>query len=248
LKTLGAIIIAGWLSTAYASNFSVTVTGNTTLSNTDLSNVLLTFPNFGSLAGLPVGATLTSVTLQITGVEVESSAILTNVNAFPATERYVASANFDATDSANASDSTNLDESLVNCLNGGTCSGVASTIFNSGPVTIFTGTTQLIPPTKTLTVTGTTIAGTTAAYAGAGTFTIGFSTLSSFTLSGANNVTFSQATQAQDFVTVVYNYSTPSTSGTPEPASMLLSGGGLLAVTVLGRKKFARRRGDSTVV
>jgi len=38
-------------------------------------------------------------------------------------------------------------------------------------------------------------------------------------------------------VYIVYNYST----GTPEPVSMILFGSGLLAVSLIGRKKFARK-------
>jgi len=42
---------------------------------------------------------------------------------------------------------------------------------------------------------------------------------------------------ASGAVWIVYNYST----GTPEPVSMILFGSGLLAVSFIGRKKFARK-------
>lgn len=41
------------------------------------------------------------------------------------------------------------------------------------------------------------------------------------------------------YAEIVYDYSV--TSGTPEPVSMLLLGGGLLGLSIIGRKKFSRK-------
>ena len=59
------------------------------------------------------------------------------------------------------------------------------------------------------------------------------------TESGSGNATFVNTTKAGGTLTVTYNYTTPS--GVPEPVSMVLFGSGLLAVSLIGRKKFARK-------
>lgn len=55
-----------------------------------------------------------------------------------------------------------------------------------------------------------------------------------------SSITGGAAQGVSGLVTVVYTY-TATTTGTPEPISMLLFGSGLLAVSLLGRKKFARK-------
>jgi len=73
------------------------------------------------------------------------------------------------------------------------------------------------------------LVGVTSAY---GSFAIAYtSTITQGTTSGAS-------VEAE----VVYTYTTSSAGGTPEPVSMILFGSGLLAVSLIGRKKFFARK------
>ncbi len=63
------------------------------------------------------------------------------------------------------------------------------------------------------------------------------------TLGGAVTVAYTNtfptgnALQGTGYAEIVFDYST----GTPEPVSMILFGSGLLAVSLIGRKKFSRK-------
>jgi hypothetical protein len=65
------------------------------------------------------------------------------------------------------------------------------------------------------------------------------STFGTVTVNYTNQATQGSALQATGYAQVVYDYNV--TSGTPEPVSMLLFGSGLLAVSIVGRRKFARK-------
>jgi len=67
---------------------------------------------------------------------------------------------------------------------------------------------------------------------GFSTSSIGIAVTNAFAATGS-------ALQGTGFAEVVYTY-TPVTSGTPEPISGLLFGSGLLAVALVGRKRFSR--------
>jgi hypothetical protein len=59
------------------------------------------------------------------------------------------------------------------------------------------------------------------------------------TINFTNQATTGSALQTTGYAQVVYDYNV--TSSTPEPVSMALFGGGLLALSLIGRKKFARK-------
>jgi hypothetical protein len=60
------------------------------------------------------------------------------------------------------------------------------------------------------------------------------------TVNWTNQATVGSAIQATGYAQIVYDYNTV-VAGTPEPVSMLLLGSGLLAVSLIGRKKLARK-------
>jgi hypothetical protein len=59
------------------------------------------------------------------------------------------------------------------------------------------------------------------------------------TIAYANSVISGTMVAATGYADIVYTYTT--VSGTPEPVSMLLFGSGLLAVSLIGRKKLSRK-------
>jgi len=59
------------------------------------------------------------------------------------------------------------------------------------------------------------------------------------TVNFTNFANSGSAVQATGYAQVVYDYN--NTSATPEPVSMVLFGAGLLGVSLIGRKKFARK-------
>lgn len=54
-----------------------------------------------------------------------------------------------------------------------------------------------------------------------------------------NTFTAGTALQGTGYAEIAYDYSV--TTGSPEPVSMLLLGGGLLSLSIIGRKKFSRK-------
>ena len=71
-----------------------------------------------------------------------------------------------------------------------------------------------------------------------------YNTVSGFgtpTVNWTNQATTGSALQATGYAQVIYDYNITQTTGTPEPVSMLLLGSGLLAVSMIGRKAFARK-------
>jgi hypothetical protein len=85
---------------------------------------------------------------------------------------------------------------------------------------------------------GNIITSDLAAYIGSGVFTV--ANVSANIDSSAPSSTLTGAGQLGSFAQVTYTYSAPET-GTPEPGSMMLLGGGLLMAGLIGRKKFARK-------
>ncbi len=65
------------------------------------------------------------------------------------------------------------------------------------------------------------------------------SSFGTVTVNWTNSATVGSAIQATGYAQIVYDYNTPNTS--PEPVSMLLFGTGLLTLSLVGRKKFARK-------
>jgi len=227
MKIFAGLALTAAMLVSSASAATITQIVNTATAATDIVNTPLTFNLFGT-SGAPAGSTLTGVTLQITINETLNSLTLTNTTSTSGTVRYTASANFDVTNSANATDGNTLDLAIAN--NGG---AAAATIYTTGLITLaangsFSPAAGVLP--KTLSSISNTITGTTASYTGNGTFTLNYSTFSGFTVAGlGNNVNAAQATVANATATVIYTYS-PPVSGTPEPATMALMGSALLGL------------------
>ena len=226
------------VSSAFADSiFTQTVTIPSQQTDVSFANTPALFNLFGSI-GAPAGSTLQSVTLLFTITETLNSLTLTNNDTKSETARYTAQAVFDAGDSQSAADATALDNALAN--NNANFPG--ATVYSSPSVTLSAGqsisTFSALP--KTLTETTGSVLGTTSAYTGAGTFDLMYLTNSSFTITGGgNNVAATQATVTGAVATVIYDYSPPS--ATPEPATTFLVGGGLIALSLVGRRRLVRK-------
>jgi hypothetical protein len=61
------------------------------------------------------------------------------------------------------------------------------------------------------------------------------------TVNFTNQFTAGSAADGTGYVQIVYDYNVTTSSSTPEPVSMVLFGVGLLGVSIVGRKKFARK-------
>ncbi|SPE39998.1 exported hypothetical protein [Candidatus Sulfopaludibacter sp. SbA3] len=248
MRLLKVLFISASILAATASAATITQTVNIPLSGTlptDVSNAQGVFSLFGSTAA-PVGSTLNSVTLEIVINESLTGLTLHNIGgADTSNTHYVGSANFDANDTQNGTDATNLDAALSNSGNQGDPLATIANI-NAGAIAIgamFTCTASApcnLP--RTVSVDTGVVSGTTASYTGSGTFGVGFSTESSFQVTGfgGNNVNVTQTNVASAVATVVYNYTPGDGSPTPEPAGMALLGGGLVALGVIGRRKRAK--------
>jgi len=234
----GFAFSAVMIASASAATFSQTANWPTT--PTDIAGATQSFLLFSSI-GAPAGSVLTGVSITISIKETLTALSLQNTATSTATVRYTDSANFDAGDSANASDATALDTALANSFLQGS---PAANIYVSALTTVAGSSTVVVSAGLPSTLTETSsITGTTAAYAGAGTFTLNYSTFSGFAVNGScsNNIQVTQANQATAMATVTYTYTPGTTSTTPEPISMLLFGSGLLGLSIIGRKKFSRR-------
>jgi PEP-CTERM motif len=210
---------------------------------TDVSNASAIFNLFGS-SGAPAGSVLDSVTLELAINETLTSLTLTN-NGTNTTlnTHYIDSANFDANDTADATDAFNLDAALSNSGNQGDPLGIianisAGRIAGSGGTFICSASAPCDLPLTLLVDTGA-ITGTTSSYLGSGTFELQFSTSSSYQITGfgGNNVTPTQTNFASAVATVIYDYS--AAVSTPEPGTTAMLAGGLLALVAFGCKRRA---------
>jgi hypothetical protein len=234
LKILKALALSAVIFAASASAATIIQTVTIPSASTDVTDAPALL-NFFASSGAPAGSTLTGVTFEFVISESLNALSLSNASSSTETAKYVASANFDAGDTANATDAANLDHALAN--NSG---DPAITIFNTGTLS-FAGTqtdnTFALPAVLTED-TGVITTASLSSYTGTGTFVLDYSTLSSFTVTGGgNNISSSQSTTTSAVATVIYTYSPPSV---PEPATLALSGSGLLALALMGRKKLFR--------
>lgn len=220
----------------------ITLTANIPNSGTDsidVNNAAATF-NFFQSAGAPAGSVLTSVSLEIVISEALTGLTVHNNSGSSGSTRFFEQANFDASDSADATDDNNLDAALSNSGNQFDPSAtVADIVFSSvsggGSVTCTVSAPCFLP--DILSVDTGLVGGTTASYNRTGTFTIGFSTSSSHSFLGGNFSTTSLTAGASAVATVQYTYSSPST---PEPASLVTLAGGLAGLALLRWKRMVR--------
>lgn len=241
----GLLLSAGLLAmTASASQITQTQSipaGGGTLP-TDVLDASGTFELFGSIA--PAGSILDSVTLEIVINESLTALTLTNSGTMATSStHYIDQANFDANDTQDTTDATNLDAGLSNSLNQGDPLAMianisAGSIAGSGGTFTCTANAPCSLP-RTLTVDSGVISGTTASYTGTGTFDLQFSTDSSYQITGfgGNNVNPIQTNMASAVATVIYNYTDPDPGpSVPEPATLMIFGSGLLAMAFAGKK------------
>ena len=229
LRILAGFAICTTLFVSSVSAAIITQTVTLPAVVADVTNRTATFNLFQS-AGAPVGSILTGVTLQFVITESLTSLVLTNTSVSSQVFRFVQSAAFDAGDSQNGVDATALSNALISAN---------TEIYNSGFINI-SGLGTFDPGGYPRSLTGDTgmIIGTTASYAGAGTFDLLYSTLTSSTITGGGgNIQSMQTTTTNATATVIYTY---SPAGVPEPSSMLLLGGGLGVFVLLGRKRMLR--------
>ena len=206
--------------------------GNTDVTNQALSPSFLDFGNFTC-----PGCTLQSIQITFSLSELIQALTLKNNATGPQTFKFSSTANFDAAATggtgAAVADAAAMDAllsgaSLANLYGQVTITGLASgaTYTGSGFSTVTDAQSQTFSDTTNYTPTGT--------------YTLNYSTLTgSIFIGGGGNIGVAQTTNTSGAATVIYNYTTPR--GVPEPVSMVLFGSGLLAVSLIGRKKFARK-------
>jgi hypothetical protein len=242
MKVLAGLLMSAALLVSSASASIITQTVSIGTQPTDVSGSTALF-NFFASAGAPGGSVLNSVTLEIVINETLTALTLHNTSNATATFNYADQANFDAGDSANATDGNNLDIALGNSFNQG---DPAANIYATHAS--LAGGASCSPPCgsnlnglpQTLTEDTGIIAGNTGSYTGSGTFNLNYSTISGFSVTGSNNVQVAQTNVTNAVATVIYNYSTPS--GVPEPATLAIFGSGLLGLSLIGRKKLLGKK------
>ena len=249
----GALTSLVSVGVASASSI-ITFTSNIVAGNTELPYTL-TLNKFDTTLG-----TLTGVRLVFKGSET-SSLSLKNTSTGSVTFNINADANLtkfpDTTNSATAADKysgenltlfdTGIGAGLGSCSLGGTpAPGTCAPITIAGGATNNLGSVTVnntdaafgLPSATILGVLGVVKNGTSIvnySINGAGTFTISGATLNLITFSGAGgNITATQGSSASFQAAVEYTYTVPST--TPEPATMALVGGGLVACGFLRRR------------
>ncbi len=200
-----------------------------------------------------VGDTLTGATIYFFAEGSVTSLSLTNTASGPETFTFVATSNV----TSNSSNSANNADAFV-----GETLGLFSQTMTLGPNTtpacpestpsVSCSSVAFTPPPLVVTnlglgfTTGTgglgvdgvvknITGGDLANYVGLGSFTLGGSTKSFTSFSGGgNNVTDNINTTAQFSAEIDYTYTVPS--GTPEPVTLALMGGGLLGLGFLGKR------------
>jgi hypothetical protein len=230
-------------------------------SNTDFTYSLSLAKFDPGIDGIPLGATLTGEKIYFFGEENVSTLSLNNASSTVETFTLIASSNITSlsTNSANNADkfsgetlslfstgSITLGSDVTPACPAYTPSSSCNVVSYTPPNIVVSNIDPPIGPTGTgglgvdgivKSITGADLAN----YVGAGNFTLGGSTKSLTTFSGGgNNIQTNVNTTAEFSAEVDYTYSVPS--GTPEPATMALVGGGLLGLGFLG--KFRRKRNN----
>jgi hypothetical protein len=205
-------------------------------------------------SGVPGTAVLTGATIYFFAEETINSLTLTNSSNSSELFTFIASSNAtkNATNSANSADKygtetlTLFSESMTLGPTGTpTCPSQTPSVTCSsvsfGPLTannLSTGPSGFGGDGLDGVIKNIT-GGDLANYTGAGNFTLGGNTKAASSFSGGGgNINVLQNTSAEVEAEVDYTYTVPS--GTPEPATMALVGGGLLGLGFLG--KFRRKK------
>jgi hypothetical protein len=203
-----------------------------------------TFKDFLS-AGAPAGAILNSVTLEMVIGEQLTNLTVTNTASNSNTFEYTTTSNVTILGTLNVTDRNQVKNQISNNAPPNLIDGNTFGLFDTGSVTFTSGQTityvdgTVAHPFVTLVSdTGVINAASIAPYNTSGTFTLGFttSTFQSF-IGGGGNGADNQHTDAAAIATVIYNYTVPTTTGTPEPATMTLLGSALLGVGFFARKR-----------
>jgi hypothetical protein len=231
-KALGSFAVMGLVTLAHGAQITQTI--NIPLQTLEINGTegQGEFDYWQDVA--PGGAVLTGVKLRISVSEVLAMLTVTNTAANPQNFQYFTFTNLTPNGTAPLADRTALNAAWA--ANGGVYGDID--LYDTGFLNYIAGETKTFAPpsVNASNDSGLINAANINAYNTTGQFTLGFSTLTAQSFSGAGgNSTNSQLTDGSGQIQVIYEYDIPG--GVPEPGTYAMIGGGLALLGMLRRRR-----------